>query len=261
MKWTRMTSIALTVGVCLVLIAGAQTSSAPVLASKPIGEGTYRSYTWYRALKLGLAPYVDPALVHNAGKAYAYQLGRPDAVDSETRCRLLDALVKGEAAIAVRGSRGEWEISQAVQSAHTTDYAQFLQARIRAQRAASDDEHRRRTAAWTIRGLRDPPASPLIVATARHDWVAAESASSGSVVVISMMSDASSTGRSPELTSGSPAREGAECAAFTLWLSRLHGEGGELSFVGFSPRVGTLDGERVVAWDTRAFASAWGELP
>ena len=252
MKWARTITIALVVGTCPVLVADAQTKRSPVSTPKPIGEGTYRAYTWYRALKLGLAPYVDPALVRTAETGYGYQLRRSQAVDASTRCRLLDALVKGEAAIAVRGTRGEWEISEAVQTAYKADYTEFLQARARAQHTAGEDRHRRHPAGRVARDTGAGQEPALAKATAQTNR-----ASSNSVRVVQTTSDASSVRRSPESMAGPLKREGKGCGAFTQWLSQLQGERGDVSFVGLRPEVGTLAGERVVAWDARAFASAW----
>ena len=259
MKWTLVKNLAITLGICFVLVATADTVSTRVPSSNQIGEGTYRPYTWYRILKLGLAPYVDPDLVDSAETGYAYKLPPSGTTDGETECRLFHALVKGEVAIAARNASGELEISKAVQKARKREFAQVLEAWTQAAQSGEDDGHRLQIARLILRGGSGSQHSTVSMVAAHQDSMASNIVSSDGLV-IRIMSDASSEGHLPKSTPASLEKKGQKCTVFTLWLSQLQAEQGDLSFVGLSPQIGTLNGERVVAWDFRAFASAWGEL-
>jgi len=73
---------------------------------RPVMAGEYRDLTWFRKLKLGTAPYVNPRLLRTAVVVFQYRL---KDFDGSMTPILVERMVKGDVAPAKR-TDGYWDV-------------------------------------------------------------------------------------------------------------------------------------------------------
>jgi len=75
-----------------------------------VKTGDYKELTWYRQLKLGTAPYVNPKLLKHISVAYVYPSGSLSNVDEAK----LNSLKDDGIIVRAVHSDGLWKISDAI---------------------------------------------------------------------------------------------------------------------------------------------------